>query len=78
MSLLVVFRGDVPREWRELGIEGVEVASAKSGVGDISGKFVVVVGDRELAERLGVAYFTEEEAAEFLSFLKSYVSSYRK
>jgi hypothetical protein len=47
-------------------------------VGDISGKFVVVVGDRELAERLGVAYFTEEEAAEFLSFLKSYVSSYRK
>jgi hypothetical protein len=28
--------------------------------------FIVVVGDRELAEELGVAYFSEEEWADFL------------
>jgi hypothetical protein len=28
--------------------------------------FIVVVGDRELAEELGVAYFSEEEWGDFL------------
>jgi hypothetical protein len=28
--------------------------------------FIVVVGDKELAEELGAAYFTEEEWADFL------------
>lgn len=30
----------------------------------------MVVGDRELAERLRVGYLSEEEAQEFLEFLK--------
>jgi hypothetical protein len=30
--------------------------------------FIVVVGDRRLAEELGVAYFSEEEWADFLRY----------
>jgi len=30
--------------------------------------FLVVVGDRRLAEELGAAYFTEEEWADFLRY----------
>ena len=32
----------------------------------LHGAFIVVVGDRELAEELGVAYFSEEEWGDFL------------
>jgi hypothetical protein len=34
----------------------------------------VVVGDRELAERLRVAYMSEEEAEEFFRYLKEALS----
>lgn len=35
----------------------------------IEGKFVILVGDRELAERLGVAHATVEEVERFLAWL---------
>nr|WP_287069225.1 hypothetical protein [Pyrobaculum sp.] len=41
---------------------------------DIRGKFAVVVGDKELAEKLGVGFLTEEEAEEIFNFLVSYAS----
>lgn len=72
MSLLVIFKGDIPQKWAQLKIEGLEVVSAKSGLPDIRGKFAVVVGDRELAEKLGVGFLTEDEAEEFFNFLVSY------
>jgi hypothetical protein len=37
----------------------------------IDDKIVVVVGNRELAERLGAAYMSEEEALRFVELLKS-------
>ncbi len=46
MSLLMLFRGEVPRRWRELEAEGLEVRSLAEGLPEIEGKFVVVVGDR--------------------------------
>jgi hypothetical protein len=46
MSLLMLFRGVVPRRWRELEAEGLEVGSLAEGLPEIEGKFVVVVGDR--------------------------------
>ncbi len=55
MLLLMLFEGEVPRRWRELKAEGLEVRSLAEGLPEIEGKFVVVVGDRELAERLHVA-----------------------
>jgi hypothetical protein len=45
--------------------EGLEVRSLAEGLPEIGGKFVVVVGDRELAERLRVGYMSEEEVEEF-------------
>jgi hypothetical protein len=74
MSLLMLFRGEVPRRWRELKAEGLEVRSLAEGLPEIGGKFVVVVGDRELAERLRVAYMSEEEAEEFFRYLKEALS----
>ncbi len=55
----------MPRRWQELKAEGLEVRSLAEGLPEIENKFVVVVGDRELAERLSVAYMSEEEAEEF-------------
>ena len=46
MSPLMLFRGEVPRRWRELEAEGLEVGSLAEGLPEIEGKFVVVVGDR--------------------------------
>jgi hypothetical protein len=74
MSLLMFFREEVPRHWRELEAEGLEVMSLAEGLPEIEGKFVVVVGDRELAERLRVAYMSEEEAEEFFRYLKEALS----
>ncbi len=74
MSLLMLFRGEVPRHWRELEAEGLEVRSLAGGLPEIEGKFVVVVGDRKLAERLRVAYMSEEEAEEFFRHLKEALS----
>jgi hypothetical protein len=66
MEIYVVFRGKPPAEWAE--VPGVKAASADS-LASIEGKFVLVVGDRELAERLKVGYLTEE-ARELLDYIK--------
>jgi hypothetical protein len=67
MEIYVVFRDTPPAEWAE--VPGVKAVSADSHV-SIEGKFVLVVGDRELAERLKVGYLTEEEARELLDYIK--------
>ncbi|AAL64782.1 hypothetical protein [Pyrobaculum aerophilum] len=67
MELYFAFKKDPPKEWE--GITGVKAVRADQ-LSSIEGKFVVVVGDRELAERLRVGYLSEEEAQEFLEFLK--------
>jgi hypothetical protein len=67
MEIYVVFRGKPPAEWAE--VPGVKAVSADS-LASIEGKFVLVVGDRELAERLKVGYLTEEEARELLDYIK--------
>ncbi len=67
MEVYVVFRGRPPAEWAE--VPGVKAVSADS-LASIEGKFVLVVGDRELAERLKVGYLTEEEARELLSYIR--------
>lgn len=67
MELYVVFRGRPPAEWAE--VPGVKAVSADA-LGSIEGKFVFVVGDRELAERLKVGYLTEEEAWELLDYIR--------
>jgi hypothetical protein len=74
MSLLMLFRGEVPRRWQELKAEGLEVRSLAEGLPEINSRFVVVVGDRELAERLCVAYMSEEEVEEFFRYLKEALS----
>jgi hypothetical protein len=74
MSLLMLFRREVPRHWRELKAEDMEVKSLAEGLPEIDGRFVVVVGDRELAERLRVAYMSEEEVEEFFRYLKEALS----
>ncbi len=66
MEIYVVFRGKPPAEWAE--VPGVKAVSADS-LTSIEGKFVLVVGDRELAERLKVGYLTEE-ARELLDYIK--------
>ena len=50
-------------------VPSVKAVSADS-LTSIEGKFVLVVGDRELAERLKVGYLTEEEARELLGYIK--------
>jgi hypothetical protein len=74
MSLLMFFREEVPRHWRELEAESLEVRSLAEGLPEIDGKFVVVVGDRWLAERLCVVYMSEEEVEEFFRYLKEALS----
>jgi hypothetical protein len=74
VSLLMLFRGEVPRRWRELKAEGLEVRSLAEGLPKIESKFVVVVGDRKLAERLRVGYMSEEEVEEFFRYLKEALS----
>ena len=67
MEIYVVLRGKPPAEWAE--VPGVKAVSADS-LTSIEGEFVLVVGDRELAERLKVGYLTEEEARELLDYIK--------
>jgi hypothetical protein len=67
MEIYVVYRGRPPAEWAE--VPGVKAVSADS-LTSIEGKFVLVVGDRELAERLNVGYLTEEETRELLGYIK--------
>ncbi len=67
MEIYVVFRGKPSAEWAE--VPGVKAVSADS-LASIEGKFMLVVGDRELAERLKVGYLTEEEARELLDYIK--------
>ena len=67
MEIYVVFRGKPPAEWAE--VPGVKAVSAGS-LTSIEEKFVLVVGDRELAERLKVGYLTEEEAEELLGYIR--------
>ncbi|ACB39872.1 hypothetical protein [Pyrobaculum neutrophilum] len=75
MSLLLLFKGDVPQHWRSLKADGLEVRGLGEGLPPLEGRFVVVVGDRELAERLGVAYMDEAEAEDFYRFLIQRLSS---
>jgi len=67
MENYVVFRGKPPAEWAK--VPGVKAVSADS-LASTEGKFVLVVGDRELAERLKVGYLTEEKARELLNYIK--------
>jgi hypothetical protein len=67
MEIYVVFRGTPPAEWAEM--PGVKAVSADSLV-SIEEKFVLVIGGRELAERLKVGGLTEEEARELLDYIK--------
>ncbi len=67
MEIYVVYRGKPPAEWAE--VPSVKAVSADS-LTSIEGKFVLVVGDRELAERLKIGYLTEEEARELLDYIK--------
>jgi len=67
MEIYIVFRGKPPAEWAE--VPGVKAVSADSLI-SIEGKFVLIVGDKELAERLKVGYLTEEEAQELLDYIK--------
>ncbi|MDT7869241.1 MAG: hypothetical protein RQ839_03605 [Thermoproteus sp.] len=55
---------------RAFDAPGIEVVSEED-LPPIDGKIVVVVGNRELAERLGAAYMSEEEALRFVELLKS-------
>jgi predicted transcriptional regulator len=64
----------MPRRWQELKAEGLEVRSLAEDLPEIDSRFVVVVGDRELAERLRVAYMSEEEVEEFFRYLKEALS----
>ncbi len=57
------------RKPRKVDIQGIEVATIDE-IPPIEDKVVVVVGDKDLAERLKVAYMTEEEAEEFLEELR--------
>jgi len=70
----MLIRGEVPRHWRKLEAEGLEVRSLAEGLPEIDSRFVLVVGDRELAERLRVAYVSEEEVEEFFRYLKEALS----
>ena len=44
----------------------------------IEGKFVIIVGDRELAEELGVGYATVAEVEKFLRWLSKEVPAVYK
>jgi predicted transcriptional regulator len=68
---LTLFRG---RCRREVKAEGLEVRSLAEDLPEIDSRFVVVVGDRELTERLHVVYMSEEEAEEFFRYLKEALS----
>lgn len=67
MSLYIIYNGNPPEEWR--GIPGVKVVRREE-LTSIDGEIAVVVGDEELARRLRVLHMTEEEAEEFLRYLK--------
>ncbi|ABL87665.1 hypothetical protein Pisl_0487 [Pyrobaculum islandicum DSM 4184] len=71
MEVVVVFRGQPPDEWK--GVPGVRALSMGE-LGDIERRLVLVVGDREFAERLGVGYLTEEETEELLAYIKARLS----
>jgi len=58
------------RRGRAFDAPGIEVVSEED-LPPIDDKIVVVVGNRELAERLGAAYMSEEEALRFVELLKS-------
>jgi hypothetical protein len=66
MEVYLAFRGEPPK-WAEApDVKAVPADSLKS----VEGRFAVVVGDRKLAERLGVGHLTEEEARELLSYIR--------
>lgn len=76
--LAFVFRDCPPAHLVQLRLWGVEVASLSDcpnvpRVGDfrsfIKDKFVIVVGDRRLAERFGVAHSSVREVEQFLKWL---------
>lgn len=62
-----MFKGHPPESWR--WIPGVRPIAAEE-LGEVEGRFVLVVGDWELARRLGVGFLTEEEAEELLAYMR--------
>ncbi|MEZ0319633.1 MAG: hypothetical protein ABWK05_06555 [Pyrobaculum sp.] len=70
--LVFVFKQKPEGQWLEAARRySFEIYTADQ-IPPIGGKFVVVVGDEELAKRIGAAFFTEEEAEEFLKSLGSH------
>ncbi|ACB39859.1 hypothetical protein [Pyrobaculum neutrophilum] len=76
--VVFIFRKCPPSHLLKLRWWGYDVASLEAcpdveTVSDlgryIRGRFVIVVGDRELAEELGVAYAAVEEVERFLAWL---------
>ncbi|ACB40555.1 hypothetical protein [Pyrobaculum neutrophilum] len=67
MEVVMVFKGRPPESWR--GIPGVRAIAAEE-LGEVEGRFVLVVGDWELARRLGVGFLAEEEAEELLAYMR--------
>ncbi|MCU7787298.1 hypothetical protein ODS41_05105 [Pyrobaculum sp. 3827-6] len=67
MEIYIIFRGEPPPEWKQ--IPGIKAVKADE-LDTIEGRFALVVGDEELARRLGVGVLTEEEARELLQHLK--------
>lgn len=71
--LVFVFKHRPSERWIEAARRhGFEIYTADN-LPPVGGKFVVVVGDEELAKRLGVAYLTEKEAEEFLKYLEDHL-----
>jgi hypothetical protein len=80
--VVFIFRDCPPPHLKDLVMWGFVVASLSrcpgvEHVADvrsyIEGKFVIIVGDRELAEELGVGHATVAEAEEFLLWLSKEV-----
>ena len=85
--VVFIFRDCPPPHLKDLVVWGFVAASLSrcpgvEHVADvrsyIEGKFVIIVGDRELAEELGVGHATVAEAEEFLLWLSKEVpAAYR-
>jgi len=85
--VVFIFRDCPPPHLKDLVMWGISVASLSKCPGVehvadvrtyIEGKFVIIVGDRELAEELGVGHATVAEAEEFLQWLSKEVPAVYK
>ncbi len=84
--VVFIFRDCPPPHLKDLVMWGISVASLSrcpgvEHVADksyIEGKFVIIVGDRELAEELGVGHATVVEVEKFLLWLSKEVPAVYK